>query len=52
MFPVKLDISGATSLKGLTMLGKGKLDESLEGKGEAGSCTNFDAELIVSVHVD
>lgn len=52
MLPVRPDISGATSLRGLTILGKGKLEGSLEDVEEFGSCTNFVAELIVSVHVD
>ena len=52
MFPVKPDISGATSLRGLMILEKGKLEGSLEDELEVGSCTNFDAELTVSVHVD
>jgi len=52
MFAVKLDISGATSLRGLMMLGKGKLEGSLDDDLVFGSCTNFEAELTVSVHVD
>jgi len=34
------------------MLGKGKLDGNLDDVVALGSCTNFDAELIVSAHVD
>jgi hypothetical protein len=52
MLPASPDISGATSLRGLMMLGKGKLEGSLEHVEGFGSCTNFVAELIVSVHVD
>lgn len=52
MFPVRLDISGATSFRGLMILGKGKLDGSLDDVDGVGSCTSFEAELIVSVHVE
>lgn len=52
MFPVRLDISGATSLRGLMILGKGKFEVILDEDDVFGSCTNFEAELMVSVHVD
>lgn len=51
MLPVKLVISGATSLRGLIMLGKGKFVGSLLDV-VPGSCTNFDAEETVSAQVD
>ena len=51
MLPVKLVISGATSLRGLIMLGKGKFVGSLLDV-IPGSCTNFDAEETVSAQVE